>query len=1029
MNPMFAREERANNAMVMVSLEEPLLTQPLEEWRSLHDGAAGAGVDDVGINDNGSSESDSAEQSRLDKNSSSSRDTAASDRPIALPMFHTAGKKMEIHASNEGLSKAAALFSRADDGALHCYSHQAANNDQVNNSKPDAISAQDSSLSSDKTVHKSIGETGVREPILVKDSLPVFQTAGKNRTIQVSNESLLKANDFFSGVEDGDIAAHHNDRREYKPLHGKKSSAQSSSVQFDSDCNQSKPVDVGRSTTQHLPLFQTAGKNVTIYASAESLTKANDMFSADVGGSSGDSGFAGDVTCTMHIAQHEIDVSDTLTQNQKRTTNVSEERDREFRFMPMFQTAGKKQTIQVSTESVSKANTISSKLGDGRTLVADSCSEKESNTWVSAASVPQSVFRTAGKGIAVKVSAESLSKVDNLFSSVEQEAGAFLSAAQCNDGKSLSRPTYKTATANTAAHESSKSATSQLRKDVAQSEGGTNHFVSQSSISSAFTSLVAPIGNTPTTAGAPRTTVFNPYANRRQIASPKKRTIAQVNQNTSINSNAKVMKVSTNTAVSNPYAKSKSIASESKAATLATNNGRQSFVKNPYATKNHSPKISTRAHSDEETNPKTPAQTTESSISLSNRNNPTPSVPRPMPTSRFFSMADRLPSRNVSYKPAEILSIGELYRYLYHQRNESAVSSVETVQPAYRELASVRITGVLLSSTYSDSGDGYTQLYGKGQLLLIGDPLEKTRFAQKPPPKPQKSKTPLVKKGDDASVNVFRGSATPKPSNSTKTPAPDDDSIATPLPSKPPSNLNKSTGLLNDKKRKLVYNKAPGKNSLSSSRGLMNAKKFQTPKRIGPDSSSINSIDLARGCSISSRSKGVSQNGKNRSPSSIIQCHPSPIVPVWNGSTRDGNGLDGSVIGDLVMIMGEIVVESCESCKDSCEDTSASEGNAEDSNSAPKMSPSGRVQDVRDAARLLAAMTSSEDASNAKTRCTQCVKFLRARFVKNANGTDMNLQKEALRVRREYMKRKNDDMTSLFPSGSGNSGIESAPFL
>jgi hypothetical protein len=284
-------------------------------------------------------------------------------------------------------------------------------------------------------------------------------------------------------------------------------------------------------------------------------------------------------------------------------------------------------------------------------------------------------------------------------------------------------------------------------------------------------------------------------------------------------------------------------------------------------------------------------------------------------------------------------------------------------------------------------------------------------------------------------VNKVDDSATPKASNSTEKPALSEFSLATPLPSKPPSNLNnskaaaRSTGLLNDKKRKLVYNKVPGRNSLSSSKGLINAKKFQTPKRVGPDSSSINSINLTRGCPISSRSKGVLHNGKNRSPSAIIQNHPSPIVPVWNGSTREGNGLDGSVIGDLVMIMGEILVELCESCKDSQEDRSASKMNEEDIDSAPNMSPSARVQDVRDAARLLAAMSSSEDATNAKKRCTQCVKFLRARFVRNANGTDMNLQREALRVRREYMKRRNDDMTSFYPSCSGNSGIGSGPFL
>ena len=46
----------------------------------------------------------------------------------------------------------------------------------------------------------------------------------------------------------------------------------------------------------------------------------------------------------------------------------------------------------------------------------------------------------------------------------------------------------------------------------------------------------------------------------------------------------------------------------------------------------------------------------------------------------------------------------------------------------------------------------------------------------------------------------------------------------------------------------------------------------------------------------------------------IIQRHPSPIVPVWIGSFYDDDGLDDSVVGDLVIIVGEIVTEYCADC-------------------------------------------------------------------------------------------------------------------
>jgi hypothetical protein len=155
---------------------------------------------------------------------------------------------------------------------------------------------------------------------------------------------------------------------------------------------------------------------------------------------------------------------------------------------------------------------------------------------------------------------------------------------------------------------------------------------------------------------------------------------------------------------------------------------------------------------------------------------------------------------------------------------------------------------------------------------------------------------------------------------------------------------------------------------------------------------------------LSSSKKGISQTGKaaslSQTPSAIIQNHPSPIVLVWNGSRWDGNELDGSVIGDLVMIMGEIVIELCDRCKDHKGDEIMTEVNEQaphvDNCSIRSSSVSACVHNIQDAARLISSLASRYHAIDDKRCCDLCVKFLRARFVKNANGTDMNLQKQAL---------------------------------
>jgi len=151
---------------------------------------------------------------------------------------------------------------------------------------------------------------------------------------------------------------------------------------------------------------------------------------------------------------------------------------------------------------------------------------------------------------------------------------------------------------------------------------------------------------------------------------------------------------------------------------------------------------------------------------------PPPQLPLPMQPSRRSGISislpiyERLPSRNVAYQPAEILTVGELYRYLYqkqqhgnddvdhhlqHHKMRQSLTADSTTESAatrnsnsgcvesdptlFNEITSVRITGTLLcvaTTNPDERGDAATDsLYGHGTYLLIGDPLETSRLLKK----------------------------------------------------------------------------------------------------------------------------------------------------------------------------------------------------------------------------------------------------------------------------------------------------------
>lgn len=467
-------------------------------------------------------------------------------------------------------------------------------------------------------------------------------------------------------------------------------------------------------------------------------------------------------------------------------------------------------------------------------------------------------------------------------------------------------------------------------------------------------------------------------------------------------------------------------------------------------------------------------------------NNINISVTRPIePISRSLSLAERLPSRNVSYQPAEIITVGELYRYLYHMR--IGANGAGTNDAIFRELTSIRITGILhsVSSAVHSGEDGGTgELFKSGSFLLVGDPLEKTRFA------PVQSK---LNKMDTSSIttatpakglrsnpaSILRNRATPAPSSvalAAKTPASESSIskesepssseglntqssvVKTPAPAKTPNR-----GLLNNKSKKLVYTGKPSSSLSSSSESLLGGRKFTTPKpkpintmpSVGKNGmgplSSMKRGGLTTGLypgrkSLQGNMASSSTAVKNPKPDFVIQTNPSPIVPVWIGSSYECDGLDGSVVGDLVMIMGEIVIEYCVTCREGSDpvdespdaETDAkddSQGNDEQQTATIDSSGFIQIQGVMDAATRIAECAvrdaTSQDPHTQTTGsrrniCSRCIKFVKARIVKKANGTDMNLQKETITVRRKYIAKRRRQMESIMP---GSYAVGCGPYL
>jgi len=322
--------------------------------------------------------------------------------------------------------------------------------------------------------------------------------------------------------------------------------------------------------------------------------------------------------------------------------------------------------------------------------------------------------------------------------------------------------------------------------------------------------------------------------------------------------------------------------------------------------------------------------------------------------SHSLPMAERLPSRNISFRSAEILTVGELYRYLYEPKNGDACRQ--------DQITSVRVTGTLLcvsrSPVTNDSDASGSALYNKGEQIQksvtsvasTSCPTSSENDSFQRDRKNTPRATPSTKTTSKTMPSsILRNKKIPAQKLATA-------SFATPKSKLSPAVIGSnvmSRGLLNTgAKKKFVYARSTKKSPSSLIGGGGLTKKFSTPtrvklkepgaiqstkgndthlsiKRANPMMRSFQRQNLLGLGAVAVGTSGA--NGKNPQPEHVIQRHSSPMVPVWIGSSFDGDGLDGSVIGDLVLIMGEIVNDKCPCCNlDSSKENSCCSTSDED---------------------------------------------------------------------------------------------------
>ena len=740
-----------------------------------------------------------------------------------------------------------------------------------------------------------------------------------------------------------------------------------------------------------------------------------------------------------------------------------------------FASAGSGKAITVNEEDMTKAANMLADKNDTNTTYDDQV-EKHSTGKAVVNSAGRGFAASAGSGKAITVNDEEMTKATNMLADNGVATATKMIAyndeknddydEQVDQHPSIAATINQSSSGFGFASAGSGKAIAVNEEEMTKAAKMLAHNDGKDCDTTAEAAAAAPSKMTPKyqqSQQAKPTTVSNPYARKRSIyqisnggiGKPPAATTAAIpaalaaptpSRKLVFNPYAKAVQPTTQTVIRNPYA---------KVSTAAAAPGPSAVIPPPsrpqlqFSSKVSNNVIIQNVHNVSSVTPKEKTQFRRKGISFS------------------LPIAERLPSRNVSYKPAEILTVGELYQYLYGSNAQD-----------FKELQSVRITGTLLcvSASSTDEKDGSkSDLYSTGTFLLIGDPLEKKHNPTKPlPPKQQPSSlhsgntnssvtrtvtksrpmsilrnkhTPIVRTTQPALTSNADGKPIANPAGATGSTQP----VPTTIMKKP---ILRGGLLNNNKTKKFVYASNKSRSSLGG--GLH--RKFVTPKR-GPTLAAPNTTSRITSSVMRKRPlsmvKSVSViSGRNTIKiESVIQRHPAPLVPVWIGSSLDDDGLDGSVVSDLVMVMGEIVVEHCSRCRERNENGSveADEEPTDDDDSDRAKSSEGEVEEeakkdyvpaieadnqqvaaavknVRDAALSIAATASSSAESTSRSAnkrpfCSHCLCFLSARIVKNANGTDMNLQKESLRVRREYFNERKKQMECLMQGMDTNQAI------
>jgi len=352
-------------------------------------------------------------------------------------------------------------------------------------------------------------------------------------------------------------------------------------------------------------------------------------------------------------------------------------------------------------------------------------------------------------------------------------------------------------------------------------------------------------------------------------------------------------------------------------------------------------------------------------------------------------IVERLPSRNISFQSAEILTLEELSQSLFlasskrsrlsscegnnniDADNDSSHDEDDGIKCIFREkpLEYVRVTGVVLDMVIMESnnsasgisgGDSSCAGGGRKSFLILGDPL----FVPTPNPS-------LTRAASSRSSSNSCLLSTPRQRNGSI----QNDALTTTL-TKSSSQYSVGT-TLSGQKRRLITVKPRTHNSL-----LLNKQQHlqsQKSNKIQRIVTSLNSDKVMQEGTMT-----IQQRQRRKQNESLIrksrQGMHMVIVDVTNMASVDGCKAD-----DLVMVIGMIAFETIPSLSSSSLDDVNGDNNDE----------------FIQVARLL--MKHEQHKQQQQKQQQRVFGYVQSRIVRVVNGLDMNLFREALLLKRERL--------------------------